>query len=172
MNARVTPVVGGSKQPRSLRRPFAVLAALAMCFPLAACDSPRPTVTWFGNGTSVDEGPSLYCQLISQLEVGCPVTDGPPARLSLHVDDPVQVNIPAEIAEKPWWLVISYADGSSSYRTPLFDDGKTLSYIVHPAPGHPLKQIDLQIPIITAGAQGEAEWPPYQIWVLAIDQVA
>jgi Protein of unknown function (DUF2771) len=135
---------------------------------LTACDAPQPEVTWYGNRTSVNSGPALYCTITDQLALRCPTLEGPGARLKLYPDDRVQVNVPHEIAAKPWWLVVSYADGSLSYRTPLFTDGKTLSYVIEPN-GHPLKQIDLQVPTIIADSAGAPQYAPYQVWVLMVD---
>ncbi len=100
------------------------------------------------------------------------MTDGPIAQLSLHAEDAVPVNIPAEVAEQPWLLVISYADGSSSTRTPLIDDGgKTLSWTVYRA-GHPLQHIELQVLTLTSDAAGQVQFTPLQVWALAITQLA
>lgn len=139
---------------------------------LTACEAAPPDVTWYGNRTSVAAGPALFCELSQDLTPTCSVTDGPIAQLSLHAEDAVQVNIPAEVAEQPWLLVISYADGSSSTRTPLIDDGgKTLSWTVYPA-GHPLQHIELQVLTLTSDAAGQVQFTPLQVWALAITQLA
>ncbi len=145
------------------------LGAVLCAALLSGCTPSPPEVTWFGNRTAATEGPRLYCTITASLELDCPVSDGPTARLSLFTDDAVQVNIPGEVADRPWLLVISYADGADSVRTPIVnDEGETLSYTVSPN-GHPLKQIDLQVLTVTADANGQPQYSPFQIWVLAVD---
>ena len=144
------------------------VAVLATGLALAACEAPTPSITWYGNANSVHVGPRLYCTLTSTPQPTCSQLDGPEATLALHTDDPVQVNIPPEVASEPWVLVYSYADDTTSYRTSVITDGKTLSYLVRPLAGKQLKQIDLQILQVTAGASGTPEWSPYQAWVLVV----
>jgi hypothetical protein len=146
--------------------PRAAVAVLAVLV-LSACTVRPEEITWYGNRTAVSAGPVLFCDIIAELRLDCSETDGTPAHLALHRDDAVQVNVPAAVAEKPWLLVIEYADGSPAYRTPIFDDGR-LSYIVRPE-GKTLKQIDLQILTVTADAAGRPQFTPYQAWVLAVE---
>lgn len=156
----------------SRRRPagrFTALTLASCALLLAGCEAAAPSVTWYGNRTAVHEGPALYCELTEQLELACSELDGPSARLALREGDPVQINIPADIASSPWWLVISYVGEEESFRTPLFTDGGTLSYVVRPEPGRQLKQVDLQVPTVVAGADGQPVWTPYQVWVLEVD---
>jgi hypothetical protein len=154
---------------RGRRRATVVTALLAACFALAGCEAPPPSVTWFGNGTSVDVGPALYCTLTNQPAPNCTETDGPVARLTLRPGDTVQVNIPAEVAEQPWVLVFSYVNDSASYRTPVNTDGRTLSYLIKPIAGEQLKQVDLQVPILTASPDGAPQFTPYRDWILMVD---
>ncbi len=155
-----------------LSRLLAASALGLLSLGLAGCQAPTPSVTWFGNGSAADVGPKVFCELNSSLAFDCSQVDGPTASLTLHDTDPVQINIPAEVARAPWWLVISYADDAASYRTPLDTTGKTLSYTVVPTPGHQLKQIDLQVPTVTADTNGNPQWTPYQLWVLSIEPSA
>lgn len=154
---------------RGRRRAALVVAVLAACFALAGCQAPPPTVTWFGNGTSVDSGPALYCTLTTQPAPNCTETDGPVARLTLRLGDTVQVNIPAEVAEAPWVLVYSYVGDDTSYRSPENKDGKTLSYKIEPIAGEQLKQVDLQVLMPTLSADNKIQFTPYQAWVLMVD---
>ena len=138
---------------------------------LTACEPAPPEITWFGNRTAVAEGPALYCELADDLTPNCSVTDGPTAQLSLYPGDGVQVNIPAEVADRPWLIVVSYADGSSSTRTPVInDDGQTLSWTVQPG-GHPLQHLELQVLTVVADADGQPQFTPYQVWALEITQL-
>lgn len=158
-------------RPRA-RRAITLVGALLAGTALSGCTKPQPTVTWYGNRTAVNVGPALYCDLTDQLTLICPETEGPIARLPLHPEDAVQVNIPPEIAERPWLLVISTTDGSPSYRTPIMQDGQTLSYLVRPLDGHPIGQIDLQVLTVTAAADGVTpQFTPYQAWVLVVDPI-
>ena len=150
-------------------RTVGVAACAVACLGLSGCDAPQPTITWYGNETAVNVGPKLYCTLTAQPAPNCTETDGPEARLSLNRDDPVQVNIPAQVAEQPWVLVYSYVDDPDSYRSPVMTDGHTLSYIVRPLAGEQLKQIDLQVLTLTAAADGAPQYSPIQVWVLVVD---
>ena len=151
------------------RRAVAVIAVLLACFGLSACDVPPPSITWYGNETAVDVGPQLYCTLTDEDQPSCSETDGPTARLKLYADDPVQVNLPADIAERPWLLVYRYADDVASYRTPVFNDPNLLSYTIRPLAGKQLEQVDLQVLIITADPSRTPQYTPLQAWVLAVD---
>lgn len=150
-------------------RAVTVFVLLMACLGLTACEAPEPTITWFGNDTAVNVGPKLYCTLTANPAPDCSQTDGPEARLSLNRGDPVQVNIPAEVAEQPWLLVYSYVDDPDSYRSPVMTDGNTLSYVVRPLAGEQLKQIDLQVLILTAATDGAPQYTPIQAWVLVVD---
>lgn len=145
----------------------AVLVGLA----LAGCEAPPPTITWYGNGTAVNAGPALYCELTAEAAPACTETDGPTARLALEPGDPLQVNIPGEIAEQPWVLVWNYSDSAStgvSERSPVSTDGHTLSYVIRPGDDQQLQQVDLQVLTIVAG-ETLAEYAPLSVWRLQVD---
>ncbi len=144
-----------------------LIAVLAMVG-LTGCQAPAPTITWYGNETAVSAGPRLYCTLTPQPQPDCRETEGPIATLELHADDLLQVNIPPEVADQPWLLVYSYVDDSSSYRTPVMSDRKTLSYVVHPVAGRQLQQVDLQVLTLIASADGKPQYSPLQAWVLQV----
>lgn len=153
------------------RRAVAALALLVGSLALTGCEKPEPTITWYGNEAAVNSGPALYCELTTTPQPLCSTTNGPTATLDLNANDFIQVNIPAEVAAKPWLLVYSYVDDAESYRSPVFDDGHTLSYVIHPLPGKQLRQVDLQVPTLTASAEGAPQFTPLQAWVLLVNPV-
>lgn len=158
-----------SRTRTSVRRAVSMVALLGACLGLSACDKPEPTITWFGNGASANVEPALYCELADGGALDCSQTNGPQATLKLHPTDSVQVNIPSEVAEQPWLLVLTYADDTTLYRTPLFEDGETLSYVVHPTPGKQLTQVELWVPTVVPDANGLAQYSPRQAWALVVE---
>lgn len=165
--ATMTPSTPGSTGRTTRRKGLLAVGTLLVGVALSGCEAPTPTITWYGNGQSTNVGPSLYCEITADAPT-CSVTDGPIARLSLSPGDPVQVNIPSEIAAKPWVLVWSYADGESSERSPVSVDGHTLSYVIRPEAGRQLATVELQVPIIVT-LQNAPEYPPLQVWSLQVD---
>lgn len=156
-----------SARRRGLLAAGTLLAGLA----LAGCDAPTPTITWYGNGESTNEGPVVYCQLTADASPDCSETDGPTAHLALSPGDFVQVNIPSQVAEQPWVLVWNYTDSEStqtSERSPVNTDGHTLSYVIRPEQGKQLDQVDLQVLTVVAGTS-TAEYAPLSVWRLQVD---
>ncbi|MEO5834226.1 MAG: DUF2771 family protein [Nakamurella sp.] len=159
---------GRRVRPRGLLAVGALLAGLA----LTACTAPTPTITWYGNGNSTHAGPVVYCELTAEAAPNCRETEGPTARLTLTPGDFVQVNIPGEVAAQPWVLVWNYTDSDAtqtSERSPVNTDGRTLSYVIRPAEGKLLAQVDLQVLTIVAGASAP-EYAPLSVWRLQVDQ--
>ena len=159
---------GARRRRRGLLAGGMLLAGLA----LTGCDKPTPSITWYGNGSSTNVGPSLYCELTADAAPDCSEVDGPVARLSLNQGDFVQINIPAEIAEQPWVVVWNYSDSAetgTSERSAVNTDGHTLSYVVRAPADKRIATVDLQVLTLTAG-QDAAEFPPLQAWSLEADQ--
>lgn len=137
---------------------------------LTACSPSLPSITWYGNGTAVEAGPRLYCELaITPDGAVCPELDGPTATLALKPGDPVQINIPGELAKAPWTLVIAYGDESE--RTAISSSAGTYSYTVTPPEGKSISQIDMQIltPVTSDSGTG-VDFTPAQLWVLQVIQ--
>ncbi len=144
------------------------LAVAGLGLGLAGCTAPLPSITWYANSTAVEAGPTLYCELaITDRGANCPELDGPTATLALKPGDPVQINIPGELADAPWTLVIAYGDESE--RTAISNTEKTYSYTVTPPEGKSITQIDLQIltPVATQSGSG-VDYVPAQLWVLKV----
>ncbi|MBM9466393.1 DUF2771 family protein [Nakamurella leprariae] len=128
---------------RSRRRRIAGVAALAASLAvLAGCTAPHPDVTFYSNRTAVEIGPALWCNAdMSQaltLEQRCGEYDGSDAdrfaRLEVRPGDPVQINVPTEVAEQPWSVYFRYVDADGQLgdgATELFDDGR-LAYTLRP----------------------------------------
>ncbi|WP_157970723.1 DUF2771 family protein [Nakamurella deserti] len=168
MTGTTTPAPSRSRRRRGLLAAGTLLAGLA----LTGCDKPTPTITWYGNGSSTNAGPTVYCELTAEAAPTCTETDGPAARLSLEPGDFVQVNIPSEVAEQPWVLVWNYTDSAetqTSERSPVNTDGHTLSYVIRPADGKQIAQVDLQVLTLVAGDNAEPEYAPLSLWRLQAD---
>lgn len=128
--------------PRSAPSPrrgvrWTVLGLVPLLGLIAACQAPRPDVTFYGNGTAVDTEPTTWCPVdADKLEIGtCEetgLTELP--QLALQAGQPVQVNVPTAIARQPWQIVFRYTtpDGEvGEGRTAVFSD-HTLAYTLRP----------------------------------------
>ncbi len=167
-----TPTPTGARRRRGFLAGGLLLAGLA----LAGCEKPEPSITWYGNGSSTNVGPTVYCELTAEAAPDCSQTDGPTARLALNQGDFVQVNIPSEVAEQPWVLVWNYTDSATtntSERSPVNTDGHTLSYVIRPPADKQLAQVDLQVLTLVAGqndaGQDVPEYAPLSLWRLQVD---
>ncbi len=99
---------------------LAVVAAIVVPTFLLVRDAEphRPTLTAYAGGTSIRVEPYRYCTV--NLE-DC--VDGGSARLEVRPDEPLQVSLPAEIADAPLWrllMVYEGADGQPVERLQYF----------------------------------------------------
>ncbi len=152
-----------------------VASALVAGVLVAGCQAPRPEVTFFGNRTSVDTGPTQWCQ-IDQARLSFDCTDTTPddiPRLALKSGDHVQINVPAAIGDTPWWVYFRYltADGTlADGRTPLFSDGR-LAYTLSPlTPQDQLTYVEVQSDFVPGlDEEGAVTIRPTHRWLLLID---
>jgi hypothetical protein len=155
-----------------------VLGPLAVGVLLTACDAPRPDVTFFGNGTAVETGPTRWCQIDeAAATLGC--TETPPdelRRLTLKPGGQVQVNVPSAIGATPWQVYFRYLDAAGKLadgRTEIFSDGR-LAYTLYPFTAQDrLTYVEVQSGfVLTPGAQGGVDFAATRAWLLLIDAPA
>lgn len=139
---------------------------------VAGCGDDGPPRVTFGAGvTSVQAGPTQYCNLEftdCRNDANAPVTLAVPAGTALRVQ------VPADVADTPWQIVFTYRDAAGAQadgRTPVFAAAGARS------------DYDLQLPtptdrLLTAQVQqfgpppqanadtGEIEFPIRASWVL------
>ncbi len=154
----------------SVRRWWLVLAVLAGCLTLTACQAPLPDVTFYANRTAVATGPTRWCEVDVATDSGnCTETTVEEIpRLTIGPGMAVQINVPAEIGA--WAVYFRYlnkdgelADGTSA----AFTDGR-LAYTLEPFDAQDqLVYVEVRSDlIITSGEQGGAE---FGVWALLID---
>ena len=154
----------------SVRRWRLVLAVLAGCLLLAACEAPPPDVTFYGNRNAVETGPARWCTVdVATDSAPCtesPIEDIP--HLAIGPGQSVQINVPSEIG--PWAVYFRYldkdgklADGTSE----TFKDGR-LAYTLEPFDAQDqLIYVEVRSDlIVSSDAQGRAE---FGVWALLVD---
>ncbi len=162
--------------PRHRWRSIVVIAAC--CVALAACEAPRPDVTFYGNRTAVETGPTRWCDVDAAAQsITC--TDTPEdqvARLELRVGQPVQINVPGAIGDNPWGVYFRYRNAAGELndgRTEIFTDGR-LAYTLRPINDQDqLVYVEVQSGyILMGGAQSGVDFAVTRSWLLLIEPKA
>ncbi|SDD27956.1 DUF2771 family protein [Actinokineospora iranica] len=87
-----------------------VLTAALACAAavLTACGTPQPPeVTFYADGKTVRVTPQILCEVGTQ---ECLQNEDAVASLRIRPGKPVQVSVPADIAQSPWGVAFSYLD--------------------------------------------------------------
>jgi hypothetical protein len=159
----------------SSRRWWPVVAVLAGCLVLTACEAPEPDVTFYGNRTAVETGPNHRCQIDRTAEtIDCPDPD--PAdvpSLTLRPGQAVQINVPSAVGKTPWTVYFQYLDKDGKQadgRTDTFSDGQ-LAYTLRP-----FEQTDQLTSVevvndfvLVAGTDGGVVFQPTRGWLLVVE---
>lgn len=155
-----------------------VLGAVLACVALTACEAPRPDVTFYGNRTAVQTGPTRWCQVDpTAQDVTC--SEAPPQdvpRLTIGPGRPVQINVPKAIGDIPWGVYFRYVskDGKlADGRTEIFTDDR-LAYTLEPFTAtDQLLYVEVQSGfIVMGGAQSGVDFAATKSWLLLIDRPA
>lgn len=101
---------------------------------LAGCSEPGPPeVTFFSSGETVHTLPTLYCT------DQCRQNPRARAQLRVPAGEPLQISVPAELADAPWVAVFRYrtANGKPGpeSRTRIFQPGTQHAYTLRPPGG-------------------------------------
>jgi len=118
------------KPPGRIRRRVGVVAAVvAGSLLLAGCEAPRPDVTFYGNRTAVETGPTRWCDVdVTAEQVNCvEMAEQDVERLSLRPGQSVQINVPSAIGDTPWAVYFRYLDAGGDLqdgRSEIFTDGQ------------------------------------------------
>ncbi len=143
------------------------LAALALS--LAGCGSAPPQVTFTAAGTSIDAGPTQYCE---DDFVTCTNDATAPVSLSVPPGTPLEVGVPQAVADTPWQVVFTYRTaagdvvnertevqvGSAAYVLQLAADARLL--VAEVQQYGPPPQVN--------ATSGEVEFPIRSSWVLTV----
>lgn len=142
--------------------PLSVLVVLA-----AGCAGGPPEVTFTAAGTSATAGPTQYCD---DEFVTCQNFPEAPVDLPVPPGSPLEVAVPAAVAETPWQVVFTYRTGageSVDERSEVQVD--TDSYTLQLAPDARLLVAEVQqygpAPQVDP-ASGELSFPIRASWVL------
>ncbi|EIF00617.1 MULTISPECIES: DUF2771 family protein [Saccharomonospora] len=127
-----------------MRRSVVALTAAGAAV-LTGCSAPHPPeVTFYADGDSVQALPLSYCDA---LLTACD-TDGEPVTLDARPGQPVQISVPAEIAETPWLVIVQSAapDGTLlPMQQEVFTDGTRHAHTVVPeTPEHQPLVVEVQ----------------------------
>lgn len=158
-------------RPARRRGRWAALGLVPLLGLVAACQVPRPDVTFFGNGKSVDTEPTTWCPVdTDKLEIGAceetALTDLP--QLTLQAGQPVQVNVPTAIARQPWQIVFRYATPNGDLgegRTAVFTDRQLAYTLEPPDAGDLILRVRVETGFLPTA---QDEFATTQVWELLI----
>ena len=144
-----------------------VLAAAALI--VSGCTVPRPQITVYGNRTAVRVQAYQWC---IDLNSPCNLDKSNIERLTMQVNQPLQVNVPSEIGDSIWRVIWTFQDNRTKVITsgssPYFTD-KRLSFTI-PAFGTEqiLKTVEVQRLIAGTDADGNVGFGVTSSWDLII----
>jgi Protein of unknown function (DUF2771) len=155
-----------------------VVAVAVVSLALSACEAPKPDVTFYGNRTAIETGPTRWCDVDQAAQtVNCTEADaGDVPHLSMGAGRGVQINIPGEVGETPWAVYFRYLDADGELqdaRSEIIRDGR-LSYTLEPLDeADQLVYVEVRSGfVLTAGAQTGVDFAATQSWLLLIDPPA
>jgi len=155
-----------------------LLAAVVGCLLLTACDAPRPDVTFYGNRTAVETGPTRWCTVDAAAEnVSCEDAAADTVeRLTIPPGKPVQINVPDAIGSVPWAVYFRYLDKDGTLadgRSEIFTDRK-LAYTLKPfTETDQLTYVEVQSGfILMGGEQTGVDFAVTKSWLLLVDPPA
>ena len=155
-----------------------IAAATVCCLTLAACEAPKPDVTFYGNRTAVSTGPTRWCEVdVAAEEINCAeAADDEIVRLDIGPGRPVQINVPEAIGGTPWAVYFRYLNNAGELadgRTQIFTDGQ-LAYTLEPfGDQDQLVYVEVQSGfVLTGGVQSGVDFAVTKSWLLLIDPLA
>ncbi|GAA1236886.1 DUF2771 family protein [Prauserella halophila] len=107
------------------------MLAGAALFVTGCSAAPEPEVTFYADGDTTVAAPLIYC---NELVDDCG-DEGTPVDLDVRPGMPVQVSVPADVAETPWVIIIQYLNaetGEESVEQQTFTDLSQHAYTVTP----------------------------------------
>jgi hypothetical protein len=157
-------------------RRWAWVAAAAIAgLSLTACEAPRPDVTFYGNRTAVESGPTQWCIVNAAADdVDC--TQAAPEdvqRLTLGRGQAVQINVPGAVGDAPWAVYFRYLDEAGTLkdgRSEIFTEGR-LAYTLRPfTEQDQLVYVEVRGGLVLVpGEESGVDYAFSQSWLLLID---
>lgn len=173
--AQVTASSATVVRKAAVRRWRWVTGILACSLALTACEAPRPDVTFYGNRTAVETGPTRWCEVdLTAQSVACTeAAEQDIPTLALRPGQSVQINVPGAVGTTPWAVYFRYrnADGAlADGRTEIFTDGR-LAYTLRPFTDlDQLVYVEVQSGfILMGGAESGVDFAATHSWLLLIN---
>jgi hypothetical protein len=148
---------------------------IAVSLFLTACEASKPEVTFYGNRTAVNTGPTRWCEVdVGAQQVNCTETPADEVvRLEIGKGRPVQINVPGAIGGTPWAVYFRYLNRNGTLadgRSQIFADGQ-LAYTLEPfSDQDQLVYVEVQSGfVLTGGAQSGVDFAVTKSWLLLID---
>lgn len=158
----------------SARWRWAITAAVCG-LALSACEAPKPDVTFYGNRTAIETGPTRWCDVDQSAQsVNCTEVDaGDVPHLSIGPGRGVQINVPGEVGDTPWAVYFRYLDAKGELqdaRSEIIRDGR-LSYTLEPLDAaDQLVYVEVRSGfVLTAGEETGVDFAATHSWLLLID---
>jgi hypothetical protein len=145
---------------------------------LTGCEAPKPDVTFYGNRTAIETGPTRWCE-VDQAAQTANCTEADPQdvpHLSVGPGRGVQINVPGEVGNTPWAVYFRYLDAKGELqdaRSQILRDGQ-LSYTLEPIDeADQLVYVEVRSGfVLTAGAETGVDFAATQSWLLLVDPPA
>ena len=157
-------------------RSLLVAGALSTALLVTGCTAPHPTVTFYGDRAAVTVGPQLWCDVdTANLKVNCPPNapnTGNSGVLTMGTDQALQINVPGEVADAPWFVTFAYRDATGKVQTErsqVISDGRLSYTLPSRGPKTQLIRVELDSGLVPTQAQnGSTVFFASRVWVLAI----
>ena len=156
---------------RRLRSVLIAGALGAVGMLLTGCTAPHPTITFYGDRAAVTIEPELWCTIDSTaLTVDCPPgtqNTGNDGVLTMAPDQALQINLPSEVADAPWFVTFAYRDAAGKVQTErsaVITDGRLSYTLPSRGPGTQLIRVEVDSGLVPTQAAIVAA----RVWVLAI----
>lgn len=112
-----------------------------------------PSITAFARGNSETVQPAQHCNLYLEDCVENPITE-----LDVPAGYPLQLSLPAEIADAPWRMITVYGDtrtGQTYIDGKMFESGVRRAVTVESSPELQLLGVEIQLPSAVVDEAGE-----------------
>ncbi|MPY77204.1 MAG: DUF2771 family protein [Actinophytocola sp.] len=128
----------------SARKALGVLFGAFALLATSCAETGPPEVSIYADGEYTRAAPLKYCDVLIS---DCDAAADAQARLPIRPGQPVQISVPAEVAESPWLVNVQgvSADGTPQpVRQKFFSPGESYAYTARPSsPGERLLVVEV-----------------------------
>ena len=143
---------------------------------VTGCTAPHPTITFYGDRAAVTVEPELWCTInTTALTVDCPPgaqNTGNDGVLTMGTDKALQINVPGDVAEAPWFVTFAYRDAAGKVQTErseVISDDRLSYTLPSRGPGSQLIRVEVDSGLVpTQAADGSTVINAARVWVLAV----